>query len=74
MSQTLLTIVGGVGVIASIFAATFWFWASVLKVPDNIDTFIPALQEISQVNAWGAGAASVAGICAAIIWLAALLK
>ena len=50
MSQTLLTIVGGVGVIASIFAATFWFWASVLKVPDNIDTFIPALQEISQVE------------------------
>jgi hypothetical protein len=53
MSQTALTIVGSMGVIAAAFAAFFWFWASVIEVPDNIDTFIAALHQVSRVNAWG---------------------
>jgi len=73
MSQTALTIVGSMGVIAAAFAAFFWFWASVIEVPDNIDTFIAALHQVSRVNAWGATAAGVAAVCAAITWAAALL-
>jgi hypothetical protein len=43
-----------------------------LEVPNNIDTFIDALQKISRVNAWGAFAASIAAACAAVTWLASL--
>lgn len=42
---------------------------SLLKVPDNIDAFIPALHKIGRVNAWAAFAASGAATCAAIAWL-----
>jgi hypothetical protein len=73
MSQTALTIVGGMGVIAAAFAAFFWFWASVIEVPDDIETFIAALQQVSRVNAWGVTAAGVAAVCAAITWAAALV-
>lgn len=73
MSQTVLAILGGVGVVATALAAIFWFWASVIEVPDNIDTFIAALQHVSRVNALGATAAGVAAVCAAITWTASLL-
>ena len=72
MNQTVLTTIGGIGVIATALAAALWFWASLLEVPDNIDTFIGALQMISRVNAWGAFAASIAATCAVITWLASL--
>jgi hypothetical protein len=67
-----MMIVGGVGIVASVLAAAFWLWASLLKVPDNIDTFIPALQKIGRLNAYGALAASVAALCASITWLVSL--
>jgi hypothetical protein len=73
MNQIVLTIIGGVGVMAAALAAFFWFWAPVIEVPDNIDAFIAALQHISRVNAWGATAAGVAAVCAAITWLASFL-
>ena len=44
----LLTTVGA----ATALAAIFWFWAPVLELPNNIDTFTAALQQISRVNSW----------------------
>ena len=66
-----MTIATPIGIAASLIAAVLWLWASLLKVPDNIDTFIPALQRISRLNAWAAFAASIAAACAAITWLGA---
>jgi hypothetical protein len=74
MNQTVVTIIGGIGVVATALAAALWFWASLLEVPDNIDTFIGALQTISRVNAWGAFAASMAAACAAITWLSSMMN
>jgi hypothetical protein len=59
MNQIVLTIIGGVGVMVAALAAFFWFWASMIEVPDNIS--------------WGATAAGVVAVCAAITWLASLL-
>jgi hypothetical protein len=70
MNQVLLTTIGGIAVLASVLAAGLWFWASMLEVPDNIDTFIAALQRIGHINAWAAFAAGIAATCAAFIWLA----
>jgi hypothetical protein len=42
------------------FAALFWLWASLVKVPDSIDHFIPALNKQSRVNAIGAVFAAAA--------------
>ena len=71
MNQTLLTIIGSVGVVATALAAAFWFLASVLEVPDNIHTFLSALQRVSQINAWAASASGAAAVCAFVIWLSA---
>ena len=62
------TVVSGLGVVASVLAASLWLWASLVPVPDNIDTFIGALQRASRLNAFGAGAAAVAAICAALLF------
>jgi hypothetical protein len=65
--------VATVGVIASLTAAVLWLWASLIKVPDNIDTFIGELQRIGRLNAWGATAACVAALCAAYaFWRSAI--
>ena len=56
-------VVSGTGALASLFAAGFWLWASLVPVPDNLDTFIGALQHIAQLNAYGAGSAVVAALC-----------
>lgn len=61
-------LIGGVGAVAAIAAAGFWFWASVLPVPDNLDTFIPELQRISRISALGAAAAGVAAVCTSIVF------
>ncbi len=53
MSQDILTIISGFGAVAALFAAGFWFRASILEVPDNIDTFLGKLQRISRINACG---------------------
>ena len=65
--------VAGVGALSSLGAAGFWFWASVITVPDNMDTFITALQRISRINAIAAACAAMAALCAAysfagLIW------
>jgi hypothetical protein len=54
-------IVGIVGVVASFGAAAFWLWASLIKVPDNMDTFIQALQHAGRINSWTC--ACIAAIC-----------
>jgi hypothetical protein len=46
-----------------------WFWASLLKVPNNQDRFIDVLPKIGRLNAYAAFAASVAAACVAIVWL-----
>ena len=66
--MTINTIVAGVGVVASVLAAGLWLWASLVPVPDNIDTFIDALQRASRLNAYGAAAAAVAALCAAFLF------
>lgn len=53
------------GVIFSLLAAGLWLWASLIKVPDNIDTIVGKLQRMGRVNAGAAGAAVIAATCAA---------
>ena len=66
MSMTCLdTFIGTTGVFTSLAAAILWFLASLIKVPDNIDTFINVLQKIGRLNAYGAISACVAAVCAA---------
>jgi len=55
----LKTTVDGIGAVAALAAGGLWFWASWIKVPDNIDTVIAALQRIGRINAWAAFWASV---------------
>ena len=57
-------IVSSLGLPASLAAAVFWLWASLLKVPDDIDTFVE-LQRVGGLNAIAAGSACFAAICAA---------
>ena len=66
--MTINAVVAGAGAVAGILAAGWWLWASLVPVPDNIDTFIGALQWASRLNAYGAGAAAVAAICAAVLF------
>ncbi len=54
-----------VGIAASLLAAGLWLWASLITVPDNIDTIVAELQRIGRINAGAAGAAVVAALCAA---------
>ena len=62
------TVVSGLGIAASILAAGLWLSSSLVTVPDNIDTFIDALRLQSQLSAYAAGSATVAAICAAIVF------
>jgi hypothetical protein len=55
-----------IGALAALAAAGLWFWASLIEVPNNQDTFIEQLQRISRLNAYAAAAAGVAAICAAL--------
>ena len=62
-------IVSGAGVLTTLIAAYWWLRASLVEVPDNINTFIGELQKASRLNAYGAmaavGAAVGAALCAA---------
>jgi hypothetical protein len=58
-------IVASVGLLASLGAAFFWLWGSLIEVPDNIDTIVGELQRVGRLNAWAALAALVAALCAA---------
>jgi hypothetical protein len=57
--------VTSIGLVASLAAAGFWLWASLIDVPNNIDTIVGELQRIGRVNAWAASAALIAAVCAA---------
>lgn len=70
--MTVNVIVSGVGAISTAAAAAFWFWASMVDVPDNIDTIVQALQRASRFNAYGAASACVAALCAAYGFLVGL--
>ena len=65
--------VTAVGAVTSIAAAFFWFWASVIPMPDNLDTFMGVLRRISLINAIAAFCTGLAALCAAysfagLIW------
>ena len=68
MGFKLTMIVGSVGGLASLAAAIFWFWASRIHVPDDIDTFINVLQRVSTLNSYGAFAASIAAVCGMLVF------
>ncbi|HEY9537610.1 MAG TPA: hypothetical protein VIS03_08455 [Kiloniellaceae bacterium] len=56
--------------VLAVLAAGFWLWASLITVPDNVDTFISVLQRIGKLNAYGALSASFAAACGVLlIWL-----
>ena len=57
--MTINTIISGAGALAALVAAYWWLRASLVDVPDNIDTIIAALQLASCFNAYGAIAAVV---------------
>jgi hypothetical protein len=44
-------IVTAVGLVASLAAAGFWLWASLIDVPNNIDTIVGDLQRVGRLNA-----------------------
>src|SRR3546814_18396674 len=56
--------------VLAVLAAGFWLWASLITVPDNVDTFISVLQRIGKLNAYGALSASFAAARGVLlIWL-----
>ena len=57
--------IGVIGVATSLSAGALWLRASLIVVPDNIDTFISVLQRIGRLNAYGAWFACAAALCAA---------
>jgi hypothetical protein len=61
-------IVTSVGLVASLAAAGFWLWGSLIEVPNNIDTIVSELQRIGRLNGWAALAALVAALCAAYVF------
>jgi hypothetical protein len=63
MSFTLTKVVRLVGILAALLAAVFWLWASLVDVPDDIDTIVSVLQRVSMLNALGAMAASAGAFC-----------
>ena len=72
MSGYGLLLVTGAGALFSLLAAAFWLGASLVKVPDNQDTFILALQKASRLNALGAVSACLSAVSAFILFLVPL--
>jgi hypothetical protein len=64
----MIAIIQWLGILATAAAAILWLWASLVDVPDNIDTFVGQLQRASRLNAWAALAACVAASCAFVLW------
>ena len=67
--ETLDTVIKGFAVLAAIAAAGCWLYASLIPVPDNIDTFIAELQRISRWNAYAAGTAAIGAMCAGYLFM-----
>ncbi len=66
--QTLDLLIGTLGVLAAIAAGGLWLYASLITVPDNIDTIVGEMQRIGRWNAYGAWAAVVGALCAAYVF------
>jgi hypothetical protein len=49
-----------------LLAAGFWMWSAIIKVPNDQDALIAALQRISELSATGAFFASMAAIAGVI--------
>lgn len=49
-----------IGSIAALAAAYFWLRSSLVGVPDNMDTFIGALQKSSRLSSYAATSAAIA--------------
>jgi hypothetical protein len=54
-----------IGVVAALAAAGLWLRASVIDVPDNIDTIAGEIQRVGRWNTWAAFASFVAALCSA---------
>ena len=67
--MTIDSIIAGLGAVAGVLAAALWLWASLVPIPANIDAFIGALQRASRLNAYGAGAAAMAALCATFLFV-----
>ena len=62
-------VIAGLGVVAGVVAGMLAIWASRIRVPDNIDTFIDALQRAGQLNSFAAIAAAVSALCALAVFV-----
>jgi hypothetical protein len=69
--MTMLVAVGAIGLVAQGLAAWWWLKAS-RAIPDNINTFIEALNVSAGYSKRAAMAQSVAATCAFIVWLMTL--
>jgi len=63
--STLDKAAGIIGVLAALAAAGLWLRASVIDVPNNIDTIVGELQRMGRWNASAAFASFVAALCGA---------
>ena len=66
------TAFSGAGAVAGGIAAFCWSYAARLPVPENQDTFISALQLISEWNSYAASASAVTAICAVAVFIGEL--
>jgi len=53
---------------ASGVSAYFWFRSAAVQIPDNIDLFITALRQASELNGYAAGAAGITAVCGLILF------
>jgi hypothetical protein len=72
MNTTVHLVLTGVGAFATLIAAINWLQASRIQVPDNIDTFIPALQSISMMNAPERRRQHIAAACGFVLFVGSL--
>ena len=56
-------ITAALGALASLTAASFWISSSMINIPNNLDTFIEALQLASRLSGYAALAAAAAAFC-----------
>jgi hypothetical protein len=61
-------IVGSAGALALIVAACLWLYASLIAVPNNIDTIVRELQRIGWWNALAAWAAVIGALSGAYLF------
>ena len=67
--ETLDQVIKGIAAAFAIAAAGCWLYASLIPVPDNLDTIVAELQRISRWNAYAAGSAGLGAVCAVYLFL-----